>query len=96
MAKVVVRMEPIDLRKAELLPVIGEDVRTLQALLNLFLTAACCVAQPPRGPIVAIDFYGGAIIDFTRLRAVIPFQVGDLFEKGPHIRSDRQTSFRNS
>lgn len=47
-----------------------------------FLTAACGLAQPPRGAIVAIDFYGDAIVDYTRLRAVLAFQVGDLFEKG--------------
>ena len=39
MAQFVVRMKTIDLRKAELQPVEGEDVKTLQALLNLFLTA---------------------------------------------------------
>ena len=39
MAQVVVKMKTIDLRKAELQPVAGEDVKTLQALLNLFLTA---------------------------------------------------------
>jgi peptidoglycan hydrolase-like protein with peptidoglycan-binding domain len=32
-------MKTIDLRKANLQPVEGEDVKTLQALLNLFLTA---------------------------------------------------------
>jgi hypothetical protein len=50
--------------------------------LCLCLTAACCAAQPLRGPIVAIDFYGAATVDFTSLGAVIPFQVGDLFEEG--------------
>jgi peptidoglycan hydrolase-like protein with peptidoglycan-binding domain len=39
MAQVVVTMKTIDLRKAELQPLTGEDVKTLQALLNLFLTA---------------------------------------------------------
>ncbi len=39
MAQVVVTMKTIDLRKAEQQPVMGEDVKTLQALLNLFLTA---------------------------------------------------------
>ena len=39
MAQVVVRMKTIDLRKAELQAVAGEDVKTLQALLNVFLTA---------------------------------------------------------
>ena len=39
MAQVAVNLKTIDLRKAELQPVIGEDVKTLQALLNLFLTA---------------------------------------------------------
>ena len=39
MAQVSVTMKTIDLRKAELQPVTGKDVKTLQALLNLFLTA---------------------------------------------------------
>jgi hypothetical protein len=39
MAQVVVTMDTIDLRKAELQPVAGKGVKTLQALLNLFLTA---------------------------------------------------------
>jgi peptidoglycan hydrolase-like protein with peptidoglycan-binding domain len=39
MAQVVVTMKTIDLRKADQQPVTGEDVKTLQALLNLFLTA---------------------------------------------------------
>ena len=39
MAQVVVSLRTIDLRKAEQQPVSGEDVKTLQALLNLFLTA---------------------------------------------------------
>ncbi|GLS32544.1 Putative peptidoglycan binding domain-containing protein [Mesorhizobium albiziae] len=39
MAQVAVSLKTIDLRKAELQSVEGEDVKTLQALLNLFLTA---------------------------------------------------------
>jgi peptidoglycan hydrolase-like protein with peptidoglycan-binding domain len=39
MTQVVVNLMTIDLRKAELQPVAGDDVKTLQALLNLFLTA---------------------------------------------------------
>lgn len=39
MAQVAVNLRTIDLRKAELQPVEGKDVKTLQALLNLFLTA---------------------------------------------------------
>ena len=39
MAQVLVTINTIDLRKAERHPVTGEDVKTLQALLNLFLTA---------------------------------------------------------
>ena len=39
MAQLVVSMRTIDLRNAELQPVSGDDVKTLQALLNLFLTA---------------------------------------------------------
>jgi peptidoglycan hydrolase-like protein with peptidoglycan-binding domain len=39
MAQFAVSLKTIDLRKAELRPVEGKDVKTLQALLNLFLTA---------------------------------------------------------
>jgi hypothetical protein len=39
MAQVVVTMKTIDLKTAEQQPVTGEDVKTLQALLNIFLTA---------------------------------------------------------
>ena len=39
MAQVVVNLRTIDLRKAQQAPVTGDDVKTLQALLNLFLTA---------------------------------------------------------
>ena len=39
MVQVVVSLRTIDLREAELQSVSGEDVKTLQALLNLFLTA---------------------------------------------------------
>jgi peptidoglycan hydrolase-like protein with peptidoglycan-binding domain len=39
MAQVVASLKTIDLRKAQLHPISGEDVRTLQALLNVFLTA---------------------------------------------------------
>jgi peptidoglycan hydrolase-like protein with peptidoglycan-binding domain len=39
MAQFTVSLKTVDLRKAELQPVEGEDVKTLQALLNLFLTA---------------------------------------------------------
>lgn len=39
MTQVAVNLKTIDLRKAELQPVAGDDIKTLQALLNLFLTA---------------------------------------------------------
>jgi peptidoglycan hydrolase-like protein with peptidoglycan-binding domain len=39
MAQVVVSINTIDLRNAEIGPISGDDVKTLQALLNLFLTA---------------------------------------------------------
>ena len=39
MAQVVVNLRTIDLRKAQQAPVTGDDVKTLQGLLNLFLTA---------------------------------------------------------
>ena len=39
MAQVVVNLKTIDLRNANVQPVSGEDVKQLQALLNIFLTA---------------------------------------------------------
>jgi peptidoglycan hydrolase-like protein with peptidoglycan-binding domain len=39
MTQVAVNLKTIDLRKAELQPVAGDDIKTLQALLNLFRTA---------------------------------------------------------
>ncbi|QGM94001.1 peptidoglycan-binding protein [Methylocystis rosea] len=39
MTQVAVNLKTIDLRNAELQPVAGDDIKTLQALLNLFLTA---------------------------------------------------------
>ena len=39
MAQVVVSLKTLDLRKAGQQPVTDKDVKTLQALLNIFLTA---------------------------------------------------------
>lgn len=39
MTQVAVNMKTIDLRKAELQSVAGDDIKTLQALLNLYLIA---------------------------------------------------------
>jgi hypothetical protein len=46
----------------------------------LILTAALGVAQPLNGPIAAVEFYGSAPVDFTRLRAAFPYHAGDAFE----------------
>ncbi len=39
MTQVVATLRTLDLRKADQQPVVGKDVKTLKALLNLFLTA---------------------------------------------------------
>ena len=39
MAQITANLETIDLRQAEAQAIAGDDVRTLQALLNVFLTA---------------------------------------------------------
>lgn len=39
MAQFPINMRTLDLRKAEQQPVTGKDVKTLKALLNIFLTA---------------------------------------------------------
>ncbi|HSB15902.1 MAG TPA: hypothetical protein VLE22_15700, partial [Bryobacteraceae bacterium] len=62
--------------------------------LPLFLAAACSVAQPQRGPIAAIEFYGAAAVDYTRLRAAFPFQVGDIFELKEATFQDRSPEFQ--
>ncbi len=68
--------------------------RAVLRFLLLLLTATCCAAQPLRGPIVAIDFYGAAAVDFTRLRAVIPFQVGDIFGEGATFQERSPEEFQ--
>jgi hypothetical protein len=57
--------------------------------LPLFLAAACCVAQPLRRPIAAIELYGTADVDYIRLRAAFPFRVGDIFELKAATFQDR-------
>ncbi len=66
-------------------------IRIVLRFLPPILAASHCAAQPLRGPIVAIDYYGAASIDFTRLRAVYLFQTGDIFELGKATDIDRPT-----
>lgn len=60
MAQVVVKMKTIDLRKANQQPVEGEDVKTLQALLNLFLTAGDVGEDGTPIPPLTVDGTAGA------------------------------------
>ena len=60
MAQIVVSMKTIDLRKVELQPVLGEDVKTLQALLNLFLTAGDVGEDGSPIPPLMLDGTAGA------------------------------------
>jgi peptidoglycan hydrolase-like protein with peptidoglycan-binding domain len=60
MVQVVVQMRTIDLRKAELQPVTGDDVKTLQSLLNLFLTAGDVGEDGTPIPPLALDGIAGA------------------------------------
>ena len=66
MAQVVVIMKTIDLRTAELQPVTGQDVKTmhtiktLQALLNLFLTAGDGGEDGSPIPPLTVDGIAGA------------------------------------
>ena len=60
MTQVVVNMKTIDLRKAELQPVAGDDVKTLQALLNLFLTAGDVGEDGSPIPTLILDGTAGA------------------------------------
>jgi len=70
MAQIVVSMKTIDLRKAELQPVSGEDVKTLQALLNLFLTAGDVGEDGNPIPPLMLDGTAGA----KTKQAVLAFQ----------------------
>jgi peptidoglycan hydrolase-like protein with peptidoglycan-binding domain len=60
MTQVVVNLMTIDLRKAELQPVVGDDVKTLQALLNLFLTAGDVGEDGSPIPPLVLDGTAGA------------------------------------
>jgi len=60
MAQIVVSMETIDLRKAELQSVASKNVKTLQALLNLFLTAGDVGEDGSPIPPLTLDGSAGA------------------------------------
>lgn len=60
MAQVMVQMRTLDLRKAELQAVTGEDVKTLQALLNVFLTAGDAGEDGTPIPPLVLDGIAGA------------------------------------
>jgi peptidoglycan hydrolase-like protein with peptidoglycan-binding domain len=60
MAQVVISMRTTDLRRAEVNPVAGKDVKTLQALLNLFLTAGDVGEDGSPIPPLTLDGIAGA------------------------------------
>ena len=60
MAQVSVDMKAIDLRQAEAEVVTGKDVKTLQALLNLFLTAGDVGEDGTPIPPLTLDGFAGA------------------------------------
>ena len=70
MAQVVTMMRTIDLRKAEVNPVAGKDVKTLQSLLNLFLTAGDVGEDGSPIPPLTLDGIAGA----NTKQAVLAFQ----------------------
>jgi len=70
MAQIVVTIRTIDLRKAELQPVAGKHVKTLQALLNLFLTAGDAGEDGSPIPPLTLDGSAGA----KTKQAVLAFQ----------------------
>ena len=70
MAQIVVSMETVDLRKAELQSVVGKNVKTLQALLNLFLTAGDVGEDGNPIPPLILDGTAGA----KTKQAVLAFQ----------------------
>ena len=68
--QVAVNMKTIDLRKAELQPVAGDDIKTLQALLNLFLTAGDVGEDGSPIPPLVLDGTAGA----NTKQALLAFQ----------------------
>ena len=60
MVQVVVGLNTIDLRNAQVQPVVGEDVKTLQALLNVFLTAGDVGEDGSPIPPLTLDGTAGA------------------------------------
>ena len=60
MVQVVVGLRTIDLRNAQVQPVVGDDVKTLQALLNLFLTAGDIGEDGTAIPTLELDGTAGA------------------------------------
>ena len=72
MAQVTASLKTIDLRGAESRPVTGEDVKTLQALLNLFLTAGDGGEDGSPIPPLALDGAAGP----TTKQAALAFQTG--------------------
>ena len=70
MAQVVASMNTIDLRQAEAQVVTGKDVKTLQALLNLVLTAGDAGEDGSPIPPLALDGVAGA----KTKQAVLAFQ----------------------
>ncbi len=78
MAQITVNMKMIDLRQAELHPVTGEDVKTLQALLNLFLTAGDVGEDGSPIPPLALDGTAGPT---TKLAALA-------FQTAAHLATD--------
>ena len=70
MAQVVINMKTIDLRTAELQSVTAEDVKTLQALLNLFLSAGDVGEDGSPIPPLTVDGTAGA----NTKKAALAFQ----------------------
>lgn len=60
MAQVVASMTTIDLRQADVQVVTGKDAKTLQVLLNLFLTAGDAGEDGSPIPVLAVDGAAGA------------------------------------
>lgn len=57
-----------------------EHLILIRQCFGSYRSSSPAVAQPPSRPIAAIEFYGSAAVDFTRLQAVFPLRVGDIFE----------------
>ncbi len=65
----------------------------MRRMLWLFAVALTARAQILKAPVVAVDFYGAAQVDFERLRAALPVRVGESLDAETAAGQDTGAEF---